>query len=442
VTGLTTYSWDFGDGAVSNDETAVHQYTSSGTYTVRLDISDGTCSNFSEQEVTIYPEPPVPTFEPVTLACINESVSFTNTTDDSAFDSQLTYTWDFNGEGSSDAQNPTFAFTSSGTKQITVTASIPGCETTSLPVEMEVLPGPTADFFAASVCQEDAIRFTNTSSDAVTYFWDFGDGFTSTSENPDHVYSQSGNFGVTLTATDVNGCTNTFQSEVAIASIPQVDFDFDVPCTSEDGISFTDLSTVENADLVAWSWRVNDLEVSTEQNPSLTFSEVGSQQITLAATSSNGCESTYSEEINVISAPVPDFSFTLGCQGESSFFEDLSVAQGSAITSWLWDVNGIIYDTKNISHVFEEPGSYEVMLEVSGQNFCSESITRTIEILQLPHPDFTIDGGCDNEFVTLTDNSDEFNDPIVSRRWRLDDQLIGNGSELLLENRMSGTYQV
>ncbi|MEP5103456.1 MAG: T9SS type A sorting domain-containing protein, partial [Ekhidna sp.] len=110
------------------------------------------------------------------------------------------------------------------------------------------------------------------------------------------------------------------------------------------------------------------------------------------------------------------------------------------IISWLWFVDGVSYTTENVSHVFDDFGSYEVSLEVTSQNFCAESITKTIEILQPPTIDFSMDGDCDNVLIEVLDLSTEFNDLIISRTWRLNDEEVGNGSLLYLNQLESDSY--
>lgn len=447
LTGLTSYSWDFdGDNVEdSNQESPTFQYPSSGTYTVRLDVTDGTCGNFVEQEITIYPEPAIPTFTAETLVCINSEIAFTNTTDETGFDDVLSYEWDFNGEGSSTERNPSFAFETSGTKAVTLTSSIPGCEATSEVFQIEVSAGPAAAFNPSSfgICEGEFITFTDASTNGATNWdWDFGDGFTSTAQNPDHLFTVAGNYDVSLSVTDALGCESTTTEEVSIAALPAVSFDFDVVCTSAGGIQFMDLSTVEGADIVSRAWYVDAAETANEENPILSFENEGSVNIRLEVTSSNGCTSSYNEDVQILPSPQPDFSISIGCEGEASAFIDLTNSAGNPVGTWLWSLDGATYNTQNISHAFSGIGIFEVTLEVTGQNFCSETRMKTVEILELPEVDFSIDGDCSNEFITLSDATVAFQDPVISRNWMLDGAVVGNGNELLLEALPQSTYDL
>lgn len=451
--GLTSYSWDFnGDGIedsdLENPEVRYDTLGGIGTYTVRLDVNDGTCNNFFEEEITIYDPPPAPTYTYSSArTCINADFTFTNTTSDGAYVGPLEYLWEFIDEPSgtvvatATTKDAVYAFETEGQKTVRLTSSIPGCSELTEQTLM-ITPGPTANFSATSVCQNEAMQFTNTSLDATSYSWDFGDGFMSTATNPSHIFSGAGNYFVTLTATDDEGCDDSEIIEVSVSDSPQINFDFDVPCTSADGIQFFDLSTVENADLVSWTWYVDDEEVSTQQSPHIVFESTGIKNVRLDVQSSNGCESSYSEDIEVLTSPEPDFNVSVGCQGEISVFADNTVTSGNPIVSWLWTVEGTNYGTQDINHVFTEAGLFDVTLEVTGQNFCSETITKTIEIIELPSIGFSVDGECDNQLIRAQDQSSASTDPVVSRRWMLDGLNVGSGSQLLLESLANDTYEL
>ncbi|WP_421763177.1 PKD domain-containing protein [Ekhidna sp.] len=438
----STYSWDFGDGETSTLIEPTKVYADTGTFQITLVAIDasGDCNDTQIQTVRVNRNPPTPTFDIESIPfCIGSEISLSNTTSDGSFNSEVTYVWTVTDLGEFTSKDVILTFAESGQKNIQLKSIYRSCESTITSQVIEVNDLPTPNFSATSVCQDESMQFTNQSTNAVSYFWDFGDGFTSTSENPSHVYTTAGNYDVSLTATSANGCDSEITIEVSVSDIPQVNFDFEVPCNTESGVSFTDLSTVNNADIVGWQWFVEGVEVSTEQNPTLNFAETGVINVSLAVISSNGCESTYNEDIEIQPSPSPDFSSTIGCVGEETSFDDMTVSS-STIISWLWFVDGVSYTTENVSHVFDDFGSYEVSLEVTSQNFCAESITKTIEILQPPTVDFSMDGDCDNVLIEVLDLSTEFNDPIISRTWRLNDEEVGNGSLLYLNQLASESY--
>src|SRR4029079_11103340 len=113
------------------------------------------------------------------------------------------YTWDFgDGSGTSSLQNPSHTYTTPGTYTVTLSASLGSCsDADSIVNYITVNPAPTAAFSAANVCLGDVMNFTNPSSGATSYSWNFGDGVgTSSSTNPSYTYSTANTFTVALIA--------------------------------------------------------------------------------------------------------------------------------------------------------------------------------------------------------------------------------------------------
>ncbi len=166
----SSFFWDFNnDGTIdSNEENPSYQFPAVGTYTVRLDVDDGTCGNFTTQEITIYDEPPLPDFETTSLLCGSQDIVFDNLTPDGSYDGPMEYSWNFDGQGTSTERNPSFTFGSGGQKTVTLTAGIPGCYNEIQQV-IELEPGPTSQFSAGTVCQGEPLSFTNQSANASAY---------------------------------------------------------------------------------------------------------------------------------------------------------------------------------------------------------------------------------------------------------------------------------
>ena len=113
----------------------------------------------------------------------------------------------------------------------------------SLTVPVTVYPLPVAGFTAASgACVGETVTFTNTSTGASTYSWDFGDGTTSTLSDPTHAYGGSGTFTIELTATTAFGCVDITTTTILVDTIPIPLFEADTVCLL--GVtSFTNLTT-------------------------------------------------------------------------------------------------------------------------------------------------------------------------------------------------------
>ena len=170
----------------------------------------------------------------------------------------------------------------------------------------------TANFDFTPSCVGDEMDFDNTSVYGggvdPEWHWDFGDGETSSTENPSHTYATAGTFIVELIAFNDAGCNDTIEIEVTVYPTPTADFEFVVGDYSsevgligaciESTIQFNDLSTIVDPDVInSWIWNFGDGGTSALENPTHDYAVTGTYTITLTVESENGCSSTYSLDI-------------------------------------------------------------------------------------------------------------------------------------------------
>lgn len=150
---------------------------------------------------------------------------------------------------------------------------------------------PTAifTFSPASALVNETITFTNTSENATSYSWDFGDVGNSTSQNPTHSYSTAGTFTITLTATGDGGSSSATKTITISYPAPVASFTMD-KTTANTGETITFTNTSQNAK--SYSWDFGDGSSSTTQNPTHSYSTEGTFTITLTATGDGGTNST------------------------------------------------------------------------------------------------------------------------------------------------------
>lgn len=216
----TDYLWDFGDGNTSMEKNPMHWYTNAGSYKVTLTARAADKMNSLSIKVDILHPSPVADFTmDKAEAKTNETITFTNTTINAS-----SYAWDFGDGNTSNEENPTHAYLSAGDFTVSLVAKGDGGEhTISKKIDI-TYPAPVASFTIdkTSALLEEVITFTNTSENATSYLWDFGDGRTSTEENPKHTYSFGGTFSVSLKASGEGGentITNTVEITVEVAHI-------------------------------------------------------------------------------------------------------------------------------------------------------------------------------------------------------------------------------
>ena len=231
---------------------------------------------------------------------------------------------------------------------------------------------PTADFTAdpTSGCAPLTVNFSDASSGEITdWSWDFGDGTTSTEQNPTHTYNNPGNYTVSLTVTGPGGSDTETKTDYITVYQP-ITADFSGSPTSGDApltVNFTDQST---GDVTAWSWDFGDGGTSTEQNPSHEYTAAGTYTVKLTA--SNSCDSDTKTKTDYITVtepagepPVADFtgSPTSGTAPLLVSFTDQSTNNP---TSWSWDFgDGGTSTEQNPQHEYANPGTYTVKLTAS-----------------------------------------------------------------------------
>jgi PKD repeat protein len=105
----------------------------------------------------------------------------------------------------------------SGSYTVTVKNTSLQCQATSNPVTVTANPSPVAKFsFPASFVLFTPATFTDQSTGATSWLWDFGDGLTSNLQNPTHTYNAISNPTVKLTVTSSNGCKNSVSNSISV----------------------------------------------------------------------------------------------------------------------------------------------------------------------------------------------------------------------------------
>ncbi len=228
------------------------------------------------------------------------------------------------------------------------------------------------------------VNFTDTSTNTPTsWLWTFGDGTTSTLQNPSHVYSANGTFNVTLKATNTGGSnTSGAQSITVTAAVVTPVASFTKSASSGTApltVNFTDTSTNTPT---SWLWTFGDGSTSTTRNPSHTYTGTGGFDVTLRATNTAGGNTSPLQTVTVSpGVPMPVASFTAdatsGVDPLTVTFTDTST---NTPTSWSWTFgDGATSTAQNPSHVYAA-GSYTAKLtatNIGGGTSATQTITVT-----------------------------------------------------------------
>ena len=206
---VDTWNWDFGDGGSSTLQFPVYTYVTAGTYTVSLTVGGpgGSDEMVKTDYITIYAGAPIANFSGTpTSGNAPLDVTFT----DLSSGSIDTWVWDFGDGGSSTLQFPIYTYVTAGTYTVSLTVDGPGGSDEMVKTDYITISAgaPVADFSGTPTSGGAPldVTFTDLSTGSIdTWDWDFGDGGSSSEQNPAHVYLTPGNFTVSLTATGSGG---------------------------------------------------------------------------------------------------------------------------------------------------------------------------------------------------------------------------------------------
>ena len=211
----THWLWDFGDGATSTAKNPTHVFAKAATYTVTLISSNSSSSKRGSQAVTVTSASDLTAsfaYSPASPVA-GQSVQFTDT----STGNPTSWQWNFNDGTTSTAQNPSHAFSAAGSYTITLTVSNSYGSSTATRI-INIAPESTliASFTHSptSPATGQVVQFTDTSTgNPTSWHWNFGDGTTSTLQNPTHIYTSAGSYSLTLT---ISAGSNSASSSITL----------------------------------------------------------------------------------------------------------------------------------------------------------------------------------------------------------------------------------
>ncbi|MDH7505022.1 MAG: PKD domain-containing protein [Candidatus Acetothermia bacterium] len=321
---IVAWRWDFGDGATAEVQSPSHRYAKSGTYTVTLSVTDdrgGT--DDTSQEIRVRGVPPKASFTvSPERAYTGEVITFDASASDDPDGEIVKYEWDFDGNGEFEecltAAKVTHSYADNGTYAVKLRVTDDEGETATAQGQVQVLnraPRAALSFDPEKPTDADTIQFKDDSSDpdgqVVKWSWDFGDGTSSTEQNPTHQYQVDGDYGLELTVWDNDGDSDTVSRTIQVANAPPIcDFSFSpTRPTVADEVQFTDLShdpsptgRIEN-----WGWDFGDgtncpsnCGSGNTRNPTHRYTAPGTYTVTLWVIDNKGAMSRTSKQITVI----------------------------------------------------------------------------------------------------------------------------------------------
>jgi PKD repeat protein len=393
------YGWSFGDGHIGTGRTRGHTFTTPGTYTVTLTVTDNDLvSSTVTHQVTVLPGPTARFTPPAGRTFDGTAIRFdaTGSIGGGSGAAIASYAWSFGDGATGTGATPSHAYASPGSYTVKLTVTDGAGVSSSTTQTVTVLDQPPAAVFGSSPAVPvpgQAISFDATGSrdpdgTIVAYAWDFGDGVAGTGASAAHAYAAPGTYAVRLTVTDHAGQRATVTRPVTVYAQPWATFNYSpllpvegAPTAFSAAASGADPSTIVSA----YAWNFGDGTTATGPSVAHTFASDGTYRVTLTVTDGFGMTSSTTEVVTVIdSAPTAAISLRTPhpAAGRAVWLSGArSHDLDDPIVSYLWrfgDHSGAV--GKRLSHRFARAGSYRVSLTVRDTRGQTATTTTTVHV--------------------------------------------------------------
>ena len=392
--GTATYRWSFGDATTSTLTNPSRTYTAAGTYSVKLvATAPNNCRDSISKNIVVFSKP-IANFS-VANACAGSNVNFNNVSTGGTI-----YSWDLGDGSASGFYNPSKVYSTPGTYGIILNVtSAQGC-TDNASRSVTIFNLPVSSFNVQSNCKGLGTTFSNNSTGANTYLWNFGDGTTSTSVSPSKTYNFISTYNVNLTVTSVNGCTNSSTKTATVYPLPIASFSATDVCLGFP-TDFTNLSTMP-AGGGDYKWRFGDGSTSASANPTYKYNTAGSFDATIIATSSFGCKDSTQTRVYVFAKPTPNFIAADVCNGQPVKF----INNSTGVVSQSWDFGDASKDVTNSpTHTYAGPNIYKVVLTVTNADKCTDAFEANVTVKANPELVFFTGDHCLGAVANFTNIS-------------------------------------
>lgn len=426
-------------------------YNEAKSYKVNVVVTtnfDNQCGGTETKEFDfdVY-DPPKAKFLVANAACLNEPITFTDSSEGNGRDLK-SWAWDFGDGKFSNEQNPSHTFKSTG--EFIVKLAIrneSNCDASIFNDTISVGTVPVAKFtVAAPYCTDSKLIFkdesTSLTGKIAKWYWDFGDGTMSDLQSPEHSYASPGAYSVKLKVENLGGCQSSDQIvTINVSATPVADFKMPDFCLKDGTATFQNLSSNRDGTInnLSYKWDFydpynNTHQFSSTRNASNIYSKVGSDySVNLTVTSNSGCPQSVSKKFTV-NGSSPRANFTVNtsglCSGQEIIFKDISSVDFGSLTriEWYFDYlnkktpdlvvqgdslrNNIQKSYAYTYPLFHVPNakSYEVRMVVYSGTSCFDETTKQVILSAMPEVVFSaIPNVCENEKLFKLTQASEIN---------------------------------
>jgi PKD repeat protein len=388
--GPYAYAWTFGDGTSSSSLSPSHTYTVAGTYTATLSVTDANHVRVNATPLTITVTPTLSATSSVLPSTGDAPLAVSFTSTPSGGTAPYSFAWAFGDATSSTVQSPSHTYSGAGTYSATLTVTDAlGATATASALTVTVNPPPSA-VAAANRTAGDApaaIGFTGSvigGTGPYTYAWTFGDGTSSTLQNPGHTYAAMGTYTALLTVTDANS-RSASASALTITVSPALIVGDSASANAGNAplaVNFTSAPSGGRAPY-AYAWTFGDGATATAQNPSHTYSAAGTFSANLTVTDANGASAVASSLIITVQGPLSAAASAAPLAGDAPVTVAFtgSGSGGTAPYTYSWTFgDGASGGTQNPSHAYVAAGTYTATLTVTDAAASTATATATVVV--------------------------------------------------------------
>ncbi len=322
-------------------------------------------------------------------------------------------------------------------------------------INVQILAQPKASFYAtpSKGCAPASVKFLDQSSGtSLSYYWDLGNGNTSTLKNPAAIYYNPGLYSVKLIITDNEGLKDSISksSYIEVFKNPIAFFDAQNTsgCTPFDPV-LIDKSIRGTGMINQWTWDYGDGKVATGQNPSHAYSSENIFSVSLIVKDVNGCQSDTLRKqfIKTKLTPIPLFSSdkNQGCGApfKVNFIDKSTLLKSGDVYEWDFG-DGTKSNSQNPAKTYSDSGLFNVSLKITATNGCSAtSLVKNFISIRKPKPSFKYypDKICEKTEVTFTNTSTPSNFSFVCN-WDFGNGKTGSGYKPKTIYNTKGDYDV
>lgn len=441
---VESFKWGFGDNsALSILENSTHVYDSAGSFNVKLEVeTERGCVDDTIIPVTILQGPKIDfSFGEV---CLNTEVTFLNETEGK--DSVSNWYWDFGDGGGSNDEEPDYTYLTSDVFDVKLKGVTPaGCED-SLEKSLFISAIPDASFKAEDVCLTEETEFLDQSivstGDTDSWEWYFGDGNSSSEQNPLHIYDTAGTYTVKFIVASGIGCKDSVEAQVTVFPGPEANFDNTEICFGE-VTEFDNLTTSKLLSPIEYLWEFGNGALQTElEEPTLKYSASGDYEVTLFATQ-EGCTSEFEKMVKVKPRPIVDFTNLAVCLGVENKLLNNTESE-SAIATWEWSFKelGTQSNLEFPAITVNSGDTFSVELIATAQNGCADTLNKVLKISPNPIVDFRYEEKCQGDELNFISQATVDRGYISTWEWDFGEGTIVNDKDPVYTYDTSGVLNV